>query len=69
MEFVIFEVFAVVTIKNAVFCDVTPRGSGNNQRFGGPCRLHHQGGISELGTALALISTCSNWTPIGLCED
>jgi hypothetical protein len=28
---------------NAVFCDVTPCGSRKNRRFGGTCRLHHQG--------------------------
>jgi hypothetical protein len=29
--------------KNAVFWNVTPRGSCNNRRFGGTWRLHHQG--------------------------
>jgi hypothetical protein len=30
-----FEVFTAVTMKNAVFLDVTPRGSCKNIRFGG----------------------------------
>jgi hypothetical protein len=30
-----FEVFTAVTMKNAVFWDVTPCGSSNNRRFGG----------------------------------
>jgi hypothetical protein len=29
-------------MKNAVFWDVTPYGSGKNQRFEGTYRLHHQ---------------------------
>jgi hypothetical protein len=32
-----------VTMKNAVFRDVTPCGSCKNRRFGGTHRLHHQG--------------------------
>jgi hypothetical protein len=38
-----FEVFMAVTMKNAVFWDVTPCGSYKNGRFGGILRLHHQG--------------------------
>jgi hypothetical protein len=30
-----FEVFTTVTMKNAVFLDVTPCGSCKNRRFGG----------------------------------
>jgi hypothetical protein len=30
-----FEVFTAVTMKNAVFWDVTPCGSCKNRRFGG----------------------------------
>jgi hypothetical protein len=30
-----FEFFTAVTMKNGVFCDVTPRGSCKNRRFGG----------------------------------
>jgi hypothetical protein len=33
----------VVTMKNAVFLDVTPCGRCKNRRFGGTYRLHHQG--------------------------
>jgi hypothetical protein len=36
-----FEVFMVVTMKNAVFWDVAPRGF--IRRFGGTCRFHLQG--------------------------
>jgi hypothetical protein len=32
-----------ITMKSAVFWDVTACGSCKNQRFGGTCRLHHQG--------------------------
>jgi hypothetical protein len=42
-EFVRFEVFTAVTMKNAVFLDVTPCGSCKNQRFSGTWRLLHQG--------------------------
>jgi hypothetical protein len=38
-----FEVSTAVTMKNAVFWDVTPRGSCKNRRFGGTYRLLHQG--------------------------
>jgi hypothetical protein len=34
-QFVRFEVFTVVTMKNGVFWDVTPCGSFKNRRFGG----------------------------------
>jgi hypothetical protein len=30
-----FEVFTAVTMKNAVFCDVTPCDTCKNRRFGG----------------------------------
>jgi hypothetical protein len=32
-----------MTMKNAVFWDVTPCGSCKNRHFGGIYRLHHQG--------------------------
>jgi hypothetical protein len=38
-----FEVFTVVTMKNAVFWDVAPHGFIINRRFGETCRLHLQG--------------------------
>jgi hypothetical protein len=34
-QFVRFEVFTAVTVKNAVFWDVTPCGSCKNRRFRG----------------------------------
>jgi hypothetical protein len=34
----------MVTMKNAVFWDVTPCDSCKNRRFGGTYRLHLQGG-------------------------
>jgi hypothetical protein len=34
-------------MKNAVFWDVKPRGSGKNLRFGGTYRLHHQNGKNK----------------------
>jgi hypothetical protein len=37
------EVFTAVTMKNAVFWDVTPFRSCVNQRFGGTYRFHIQG--------------------------
>jgi hypothetical protein len=41
--YVRFEVFMAMTVKNAVFWDVTLCGSCEKQRFGGTCRLRHQG--------------------------
>jgi hypothetical protein len=38
-----FEAFMAVTMKNSLFCDVTPCGSCKNRRFGGTQRFHHQG--------------------------
>jgi hypothetical protein len=43
-------------VKNAVFWDVAPHGSCKSWRFGGTYHLHHQGGISELETTLAVIN-------------
>jgi hypothetical protein len=45
---VIFEVFTAVTMKNALFWDVTPCGSCRNRRFGGTYCLHHQGDKNRL---------------------
>jgi hypothetical protein len=36
-----------LTLKNAVFWDVTPDGSCTNPGFGGTYRLHHQGREEE----------------------
>jgi hypothetical protein len=41
--YVRFEVFTAVTMKNAVFLDVMPRGSRKNRHLGGSYRLQHQG--------------------------
>jgi hypothetical protein len=38
-----FEVFAAMTLKNAVFWDVASFESCKNRRFGGTCRLHLHG--------------------------
>jgi hypothetical protein len=35
IKYVRFEVFTAVTMKNGVFCDVTPCGSCKNRHFGG----------------------------------
>jgi hypothetical protein len=43
-EIVGFEVFATTTMKNVVFCDVSPYTSCKNRRFGGTCPFHLQGG-------------------------
>jgi hypothetical protein len=37
-----FEVFTAMTMKNIVFWDMAPCGSGSNRRFGGTYRLHLQ---------------------------
>jgi hypothetical protein len=42
-DYVRFEVFTAVTMKNGVFGVVTPCGSCNNRRFGGTWRLLNQG--------------------------
>jgi hypothetical protein len=38
-----FEVSTLVTMKNAIFWDVTPCGPSKNRHFGGTYCLHHQG--------------------------
>jgi hypothetical protein len=43
VDYVRFEVFTAVTMKNGVFGDVTPCGSCKNRRFGGTWRLLHRG--------------------------
>jgi hypothetical protein len=53
--FLRFEVFTVMTMKNAALWDVQPRGSCENRRFGETRRLRLQGRkISERGIALAV---------------
>jgi hypothetical protein len=52
-----FELFTVVTMKNAIFWDVMPCGCCKNQLFGGTYDLHHQlERIVTLGTTLAVTS-------------
>jgi hypothetical protein len=56
-NFVKFEVSTVVTMKNAVFWDVTPRGARKSRRFGGSYHLHKKvTRIGELGKTLAVTS-------------
>jgi hypothetical protein len=43
LRFVRFYVFTAVTMKNAVFWDVTPRGSCKTLLFRGTYHVHHQG--------------------------
>jgi hypothetical protein len=43
-----FKVFTAVTMKNAIFWDVTPRGSCKNRRFGETYRLRHQDDKNQL---------------------
>jgi hypothetical protein len=38
-----FEVFMVMSMKNAVFCDVMPCVFCNNRHFRRTYRLHHEG--------------------------
>jgi hypothetical protein len=52
-----FEVFIVVTMKNAILWDVTLCGSCKNQRFGGMYCLHHQGEKNQQ----ARNNVSSNW--------
>jgi hypothetical protein len=53
-QFVRFEVFTAVTMKNAVFWDVAPCRSCVNRRFGGTYCLHLQGRkIHERGTIMS----------------
>jgi hypothetical protein len=42
-QYVRFEAFTAVTMKNAVFWYVTPCGFLKNRRLGGMYLLHHQG--------------------------
>jgi hypothetical protein len=49
-----FQVFSAVTLKNAVFWEVTPCRSSVKQRFGVTCRLHLQGRkIRERGISVS----------------
>jgi hypothetical protein len=44
LHYVGFEVFTAVTMKNAAFWDLVPRGSCNNRRFGGTGRMFSKDG-------------------------
>jgi hypothetical protein len=54
-----FQVFTAVTMKNAVFCDVTPRGSCKNRRFRETHCLYHMGDKNQLPRN----NVSSNWQP------
>jgi L-aminopeptidase/D-esterase-like protein len=58
-----------VTMKNAVFWDVTRRGSCKNGRFGGTYRPHQQvEKMGELGTTLGVTVTFSQSASVaGYC--
>jgi hypothetical protein len=43
LSYVISDVFTAMTMKNGVFCDVTPCDSYKNRHFGGTLHHHHQG--------------------------
>jgi hypothetical protein len=63
MNVVRFEVFTAVTMKNAVFWDMTPCRSCVNRRFGGTYHLHLQGRkIRERGTSV------SRWLQSATCS-
>jgi hypothetical protein len=51
--YVRFEVFTTVTVKNAVFWNVTPCSSFKNRRFGGSYRIHQSELRSVLQSLLA----------------
>jgi hypothetical protein len=56
-----FDGFTAVTMKNAVFWNVTPCGSCKNRCFGRTDCLHHQGGTSQraknVGSYLVSVSS------------
>jgi hypothetical protein len=45
-------------MKSSIFCDVTPRGSCKNRRFGCEYRLHHQGDKNRRATTVLLADSC-----------
>jgi hypothetical protein len=62
LNYVRFEFFTAVTMKNTVFWDLMPCGSCKNRRFGGTYGLHHQGDKNRLArnnvsSALRLLVT------------
>jgi hypothetical protein len=54
LSFVRFEVSTVVTMKNAIFWEMTPCGYSKNRRFGGTYRLRHQGALESELVAVTL---------------
>jgi hypothetical protein len=59
-DFVRFEVFTAVTMKNVVFWYVSTCGSYRNLRFGGTYCLNHQGeNNQQTKDTLAIASDCS----------
>jgi hypothetical protein len=57
-NYIRFEVFTVLTMKNGVFWDVTQYGSCKNRRFGGTYRHFHQGDKNRLTRNNARCSYC-----------
>jgi hypothetical protein len=51
-----FEVFTAVTMKNAVFWDVTLFGASKNQRFRGTHCLHHKGDKNQRAISQILVT-------------
>jgi hypothetical protein len=56
-DFVRFEVFMAVTMKNTIFWGVMPHGSCKNRRFGGTYCYPHDGGICSSETVVHTIAT------------
>jgi hypothetical protein len=54
-----FEIFTAVTMKNAVFWDMSQCRSCVNRRFGGMYSLHFHGRKS--GSCRLFAATCSHW--------
>jgi hypothetical protein len=62
INYVRFEVFTAVTMKSAVFWNVTPCDSCKNRRSGGTYSLHHQGDKNR--RAKKTLAVTSNWTTL-----
>jgi hypothetical protein len=70
IQYVGFEVFTAVTMKNACFWDVAPCRSCVNRRFGGAYRLHLQGRkIRERETSVSNLIATENRASVvkGMC--
>jgi hypothetical protein len=55
--YVSFELFTAVTMKNAIFLDVTPCDCCKNRRFRGMYRLHYKGERNQLLVAANVVPT------------